>query len=279
MSATSFRHSPGPFPKPFDPARARRTLEDLAAGEGGFAPDGVLRELLEGTFGNSPYLARLALRDRDFLRAVLDSDPEIELRRIEAETLAAADAPDIASAMAILRRAKRQAALAIALADIGGVWGVEQVKAALRFVLKDTAIRSDFAERDGAALEATTGLVVLAMGKYGAFELNYSSDIDLVVFYDAHRFPFRKRDDPRAAAVDVVKGLVKLLSETTTDGYVFRTDLRLRPDAGATQVAISTDAAEAYYEGMGQNWERAAMIKARACAGDPETGARFLKAM
>jgi glutamate-ammonia-ligase adenylyltransferase len=291
MSATSFRQSPGPFPKPFDPARARRTLEDLAAGEGGFAPDGVLRELLEGTFGNSPYLARLALRDRDFLRAVLDSDPEIELRRIEAETLAAADAPDIASAMAILRRAKRQAALAIALADIGGVWGVEQVtaaltrfadaavKGALRFVLKDTAIRSDFAERDGTALEATTGLVVLAMGKYGAFELNYSSDIDLVIFYDAHKFPFRKRDDPRAAAVDVVKALVKLLSETTADGYVFRTDLRLRPDAGATQVAISTDAAEAYYEGMGQNWERAAMIKARACAGDPETGARFLKAM
>jgi len=291
MSAIPFRQSPGPFPKPFDPARARRTLEDLATGEGGFAPDESFRALLEGTFGNSPYLARLALRDRDFLRAVLDSDPESELARIEIETLAAADAPDIVTAMAILRRAKRQAALAIALADLGGVWGVEQVtaaltkfadaavKGALRFVLKDTAIRAEYVERDGSALEATTGLVVLAMGKYGAFELNYSSDIDLVVFYDAHKFPFRKRDDPRAAAVDIVKGLVKLLSETTTDGYVFRTDLRLRPDAGATQVAISTDAAEAYYEGMGQNWERAAMIKARACAGDPETGSRFLKAM
>ena len=83
----------------------------------------------------------------------------------------------------------------------------------------------------------------------------------------------------RAAAVDIVKGLVKLLSEITADGYVFRTDLRLRPDAGATQVAISTEAAEAYYEGMGQNWERAAMIKARACAGDPQTGADFLKAI
>src|SRR5262249_14836482 len=77
----------------------------------------------------------------------------------------------------------------------------------------------------------------------------------------------------------VVKGIVRLLSETTADGYVFRTDLRLRPDAGATQVAISTDAAEAYYEGMGQNWERAAMIKARACAGDPQAGADFLKAI
>jgi len=83
----------------------------------------------------------------------------------------------------------------------------------------------------------------------------------------------------RGAAVDIVKGLVKLLSETTADGYVFRTDLRLRPDAGATQVAISTEAAEAYYEGMGQNWERAAMIKARACAGDPVASAAFLKAI
>src|SRR6185437_7064961 len=131
MSAIPFRQSPGPFPKPFDPARARRTLEDLAVGEGGFVPDSALAALLEGTFGNSPYLARLALRDRDFLRALLDSDPETELARIEAETLAAADAPDIAAAMAILRRAKRQTALAIALADIGGVWGVEQVTAAL----------------------------------------------------------------------------------------------------------------------------------------------------
>ncbi|HEY0106423.1 MAG TPA: bifunctional [glutamine synthetase] adenylyltransferase/[glutamine synthetase]-adenylyl-L-tyrosine phosphorylase, partial [Rhizomicrobium sp.] len=117
------------------------------------------------------------------------------------------------------------------------------------------------------------------MGKYGAFELNYSSDIDLVVFYDAARFPFRKRDDARGAAVDIVRGIVKLLTEITADGYVFRVDLRLRPDAGATQVAISTDAAESYYEGMGQNWERAAFIKARACAGDSAAGDGFLKTM
>ena len=135
------------------------------------------------------------------------------------------------------------------------------------------------AERDGAVLEATTGLTVLAMGKYGAYELNYSSDIDLVVFYDAEHFPFAKRGDARGAAVDIVRGLVKLFAEITADGYVFRTDLRLRPDAGATQVAISLDAAEAYYESLGQNWERAAMIKARPCAGDPETGAAFLAAI
>ncbi len=171
----------------------------------------------------------------------------------------------------------------VALADIGGGWSVDRVtrtlsefadacvKGALRFLLRRAGGET--------ASEETTGLVVLAMGKYGAFELNYSSDIDLVVFYDAERFPLRKRDDARGAAVDIVKGLVKLLSEQTADGYVFRVDLRLRPDAGATQVAISTEAAEAYYEGMGQNWERAAMIKARACAGDPTAAARFLRAV
>jgi glutamate-ammonia-ligase adenylyltransferase len=291
MSAPTFQQSPGPFPKPYDLARAERTLGDLAIGEGAFIPEGVVRTLLESTFGNSPYLARLALRDRDGLRLLLEGDPQSELQRVEAETLAVADAPDMATAMAILRRAKRRAALTIALADIGGLWNVQQVtmaltrfadaavKGALRFILKETAASNGYTERDPVKLEATTGLVVLAMGKYGAFELNYSSDIDLVVFYDAQKFPFRKRDDIRAAAVDVVKALVKLIAEITSDGYVFRTDLRLRPDAGATQVAISTDAAEAYYEGMGQNWERAAMIKARACAGDPETGAHFLKAL
>ncbi len=193
--------------------------------------------------------------------------------------------------MARLRIAKRRAALAIALADIAGLWPLERVtsaltefadasvKGALRFVLREAAAKAELPQRDAAALESTTGLTVLAMGKYGAFELNYSSDIDLVVFYDPRRFPFKKRDDLRGAAVDLVRGIVKLLTETTADGYVFRVDLRLRPDAGATQVAISIDAAESYYEGMGQNWERAAFIKARACAGDPDTGAQFLKSI
>ena len=197
--------------------------------------------------------------------------------------------------MARLRLAKRRVALAVALADIAGVWPLERVtgaltrfadaavKGGLRFVLRQTiqrdALAAAFTGKEGAALEAASGLVVLAMGKFGAHELNYSSDIDLVVFYDAEKFPFAKRGDPRGAAVDIVRGLVRLIAETSQHGYVFRVDLRLRPDAGATQVAISTEAAEAYYESQGQNWERAAMIKARPCAGDPATGAAFVKAI
>jgi [glutamine synthetase] adenylyltransferase / [glutamine synthetase]-adenylyl-L-tyrosine phosphorylase len=289
MTAQTFAAAPGPFPSPFDSARAARTL--AALGEGGFTPEGRARALLESAFGNSPFLCRLALRERAFLAALPEQSPDEILANIEADAAAAAHASDIANAMAILRQAKRRAALCIALADIAEIWGVTKVTAALtrfadvcvraslRFALVQAAARAEFGERDPEKLEAQTGVIVLAMGKYGAFELNYSSDIDLIVFYDAQKFPFRKRDDPRGAAVDIVKDLVKLIGETTADGYVFRVDLRLRPDAGATQVAISTDAAESYYEGMGQNWERAAMIKARICAGDAEVGRKFLKAM
>jgi len=276
-------------PRPHDPARAARVFEALA--ERGVVPNDDDRPLLEAVFGNSPFLGRLAIREHDLLLRLLNDGSDPVVAGAVALALAAADAETEAEAMAKLRFAKRRAALAIALADIAGHWDLERVtraltefadacvKGALRFVLRAAAARAEIAERDGAILEESTGLSVLAMGKYGATELNYSSDIDLVVFYDPARFPFRKRDDARGAAVDLVRGVVKLLTEITADGYVFRVDLRLRPDAGATQVAISTDAAESYYEGMGQNWERAAFIKARACAGDPATGERFLKAI
>ena len=276
-------------PLPFDVARAARTLEGLA--ERGFVPGPEQRPLLEGVFGNSGFLSRLALREPEILSRIFAAGPETVLQEILARARNVASLDDEAAAMAELRGAKRAAALAIALADIGGLWPLEKVtvaltqfadacvQGALRFLLRRAAAAHGMEERDGAVLEGTTGLTVLAMGKYGAYELNYSSDIDLVVFYDADRFPFAKRGDARGAAVDIVRGLVKLIAETTAGGYVFRTDLRLRPDAGATQVAISLDAAEDYYENLGQNWERAAMIKARPCAGDPDTGTAFQAAI
>jgi glutamate-ammonia-ligase adenylyltransferase len=272
-------------PLAFDRARATRTLEDLGA-HGFTLPDDAARALLEGVFGNSAYLARLALRDPGGLAEYFARGAETLVTGAAASALAVGGLDDEAEVMAQLRLAKRRAALAIALADIAGDWNLEAVtgalsrfadaavQGALRFLLAQAAARAGLAERDPETLEATTGLIVLAMGKYGAFELNYSSDIDLVVFYDAARFPFAKKGDPRAA-VDLVRGLVKLIAERTGGDYVFRVDLRLRPDAGATQVAISTDAAMDYYEAMGQNWERAAMIKARACAGDRQVAVDF----
>ncbi len=276
-------------PLPFDPARAARTLETLA--ERGFAPPQNAQVLLAGVFGNSGYLSRLGLRHPETLRAYFAQGPRAVVESAIAAALGIADLADEAQAMAVLRRAKADAALAIALADIAGSWDLEAVtgalsdfadaavRGALRFLLRQAAVQQGLTEQDGARLEAATGMTVLAMGKYGARELNYSSDIDLVVFYDEEKFPFLRRGDPRGAAVEIVRGLVKLLSQTTGEGYVFRTDLRLRPDAGMTQLAVSLDAALNYYEAQGQNWERAAMIKARACAGDPDAGAAFAAAI
>lgn len=284
-----FSNVPADLPKPFDPARAARALVDFGDAATLLSP-GALR-VFAAAFGNSPFLSRLARREREFLHALLQIGPDAAVASLNEMALDTASAETVSAAMVQLRAAKRRAALAIALADIATIWDVERVtaaltdfadacvKGALRFLLREAATNAEMDASNPAQLEATTGLVVLAMGKYGAFELNYSSDVDLIVFYDADRFPFRKKGDARSAAVDLVKGLVKLMSEITADGYVFRVDLRLRPDAGATQVAISTTAAENYYEAMGQNWERAAMIKARACAGDPQTGEAFLKAI
>jgi [glutamine synthetase] adenylyltransferase / [glutamine synthetase]-adenylyl-L-tyrosine phosphorylase len=282
-----FAPSPASLPTPFDRSRSQRTFEQLA--EVGFAPDAAARPLLESAFGNSAYLSRLAVREVALLPRLFAEGPYALLIKACETALAAAEAGTEIAAMQALRQAKRQMALVVALADIAGAFTLDDVTqsltrfadaavtGALRFALKRAAFGTPFESWPAADIEAATGLVVLAMGKYGAFELNYSSDIDLVVFYDAGKFPFLKREDPRGAAVDIIKHIVKLIADITVDGYVFRVDLRLRPDAGATQIAISTEAAESYYEGMGQNWERAAFIKARACAGDLAAAAAFLK--
>ncbi len=190
--------------------------------------------------------------------------------------------------MRLLRRMKAEAALLIALADIGGVWPVMRttralteladtaVGAAVRFLLREAAARGKLKPADLKNPEQGSGHIVLAMGKMGAFELNYSSDIDLIVFYDPEAPALADKDDATAFHVRIARGLVKLLQERTADGYVFRVDLRLRPDPASTQVAVSTEAALNYYGSVGQNWERAAMIKARACAGDIGAGEAIL---
>lgn len=289
MSVAAFAQTVRPLPRVFDPARAERTFEALGDSLAGISS--TARDVLATAFGNSPYLCRIALRDRESLQELMDSGPDGIVDNAVRNASLAHAAVDEAEAMAVLRRAKRRAALAIALADIAGLWNLNAVTTALarladasvggalRFLLCEAARTAGLAERDPFALENETGLILLAMGKGGASELNYSSDLDLVAFYDPKRFPFRKRGDARGAAVDIVRGLVRLMSEMTSDGYVFRTDLRLRPDAGATQIAISTEAAERYYEEMGQNWERAAFIKARGCAGDRTATDAFLKVL
>jgi len=150
------------------------------------------------------------------------------------------------------------------------------IAAAVRHLLVAAAAKGVLAPADPSKLEADSGLIVLAMGKLGGGELNYSSDIDLILLYDPARPAFRGGDAPQAFFTRLARDLVRILDERTGDGYVFRTDLRLRPDPRSTPLAMSVPAALTYYETVGQNWERAALIKARQVAGDPVAGRRFL---
>src|SRR5215510_79309 len=229
----------------------------------------TLDALITGLAGGSPYLWDLVRGSPERFVALLEAEPERRFRDILADAKRAIAATrDEAEVMRLLRRMKAEAALLIALADIGGVWPVTQV------VDRQTALA------DAAVGAAVDYLLVDAQrrGKLGAFEPGRpgrgSSDVDLIVFYDPAAFA--AGTEPAAFYVRLTRMLVKLLQERTPDGYVFRTDLRLRPDPASTQIALSTTAALDYYESRGQNWERAALIKARPCAGDVAAGEAFL---
>lgn len=267
-------------PVPFDPAQGA----DAWAGLSDLPPE--LRGLIEGTAGCSPYLRDLMRREGDWLRGALAGVPEAAFDGI----LAPLDQVPVDALGDALRQAKRRAALLVALADLGGVWPVMQVTDALTR-LADRAVHLAMTRlvaeeirrgklpgqgEDDAATGA--GMFALAMGKMGAGELNYSSDIDLICLFDQDRYG-EDWQEARAAFIRVTRKMAAMLSDVTGGGYVFRTDLRLRPDASVTPVCISMAAAYGYYEAEGRTWERAAYIKARPCGGDLAAGGRFLKAL
>ncbi|MET3844982.1 bifunctional [glutamine synthetase] adenylyltransferase/[glutamine synthetase]-adenylyl-L-tyrosine phosphorylase [Bradyrhizobium sp. OAE829] len=243
------------------------------------------RRILLGIAEFSPYLFDLIRADAARLIRLLACDPESHLSSlIERTTDDVFNAASEADVMLLLRRMKAEAALMTALCDIGGVWpvmrvtaaltdlAVASVQAALRFLLRQEVVRGRMSAANPDKPEEGCGLIVLAMGKMGAGELNYSSDIDLIVFFDPAATSLVADIEPAPFFVRVTQALARILQQRSGDGYVFRVDLRLRPDPASTQVAMSTDAALHYYEREGRTWERAAMIKARPCAGDPRAG-------
>jgi len=265
-------------PRAFDRARGAEAAALLP----GDAPE--LRGLLAGAAGCSPYLAGLIAREADWLGPAME-DPEAAL---EAELAAV---PDLALADLAtgLRRAKRRVALMVALCDLGGVWPLGTVTGWLTR-LADAAVEACIvrlvAEQlrreklpPGAGDAPAGGMVALAMGKGGARELNYSSDIDLICLFDDTLFDRADIPEARSVFVRVTREMCRLLSDTRDGGYVFRTDLRLRPDAAVTPACLPISSAESYYESMGRTWERAAYIKARAASGDIAAGERFLEAL
>ena len=292
--------SPGPFsvrlsdgPLDDEAGSGRYWLERICTALKDLPPfPARVANFLSGVFAGSPYLAGLAERYPQLLAKTLYTAPETHFDEILARTAQeAAQAEAQRDIMRILRQGKTEIAFLIALADLAGIWTVDEVTrrlteaadlfvgAAVRFLLNRAAQMGKFVPPDPANPENGSGLIILAMGKYGAHELNYSSDIDLIVFYCRECARLGPAIEPSTFFVQLTRDLVHILQERTADGYVFRTDLRLRPDPGSTQAAIATEAAFRYYENLGQNWERAALIKARPVAGDIPAGNAFLKAL
>ncbi|MFL6836980.1 MAG: bifunctional [glutamine synthetase] adenylyltransferase/[glutamine synthetase]-adenylyl-L-tyrosine phosphorylase [Bradyrhizobium sp.] len=277
--------------------QAEQRLQDWLAGLEP-AQSAAIDQLLDQPFATrillgiaefSPFLFDLVRADAARLIRILACDPESHLASLIEQTssdlLEAASETEV---MHLLRRMKAEAALLIALCDIGGVWPVMRVTTALtdlavaavqsglRFLLRQEVARGRMTAADPDRPEHGSGMIVLAMGKMGAGELNYSSDIDLIVFFDPAATSLVEDIEPQPFFVRVTQALARLLQQRSGEGYVFRVDLRLRPDPASTHVAISTEAALHYYEREGRTWERAAMIKARPCAGDPKAGEALL---
>ena len=271
--------------------RARERLSEAAAEAGWLETLDAAWPALAPVFAASPYLFGLARRWPHQLRAVLEDHPDVRLADILARTAALAGGVD--EARVPLRRLKGELHLLTALCDLGGVWDLDAVtgalsgfadasaQAALRAVAHDQRERGKLLSAADDPYGPIPGLFGLAMGKHGAFELNYSSDIDISLFWEPEALESALAEgvEPQRFADRAAYAFASLMQERTGDGYVFRVDLRLRPDPSSTPPVVATPFALTYYEGVGQNWERAAFIKARAMLGDVAAGNGFLQAL
>lgn len=223
---------------------------------------------------HAPHLADLIQRWPDLVAQLAEGKGEDALALARS---AGNDAGDVATA---LRREKRAMALVLAIGDLAGAFPLLRITGELSDLASralDAAIGEALAHRVPGAVNA--GMTALALGKHGARELNYSSDIDPILLYDPARIPRRERDDPGEAAQIAARRVVQTMSTQTPEGYVFRVDLRLRPASEVSPLAISFNAALTHYESSALAWERAAFIRARSVAGDVAAGQEFLAAI
>jgi glutamate-ammonia-ligase adenylyltransferase len=286
-----------PSLKPIDAERGHAWLADLrsAADEAGAGRDAAA---LLADPGLSAFVAALVDESR-FLRHIILDRPAHLFRLLDAPAAKSLDRlcevaraswrdADPQGMMATLRQSRADLALLVAIADLGGVWTIDESMAALsRFADAAIAAAADsalVAQHNAGNITLPdlerphlgSGWIILAVGKLGACELNYSSDVDLIVLFDPSVAAIPGDRESAKIYIGLTQAMIRTLSEHTADGYVLRTDLRLRPDPGSTSIAISVPAALLYYETQGQNWERAALIKARPIAGDLGAGRAFL---
>jgi glutamate-ammonia-ligase adenylyltransferase len=259
--------------------------EDKAFFEKTKAENSHSHQLLNTLFSCSPYLTRLCWQYPRFVREVLEQGIPIIAEQWRSTPLESPTHEEDKTLMATLRRHKSKGALLIAMADISSEWNLPTVTSELTLLAERTlqASLNHLWKRleIGGHIKPTSrpceGLIVLGMGKLGGYELNYSSDVDLVMLYDAEKIEYTGRQSLQHCLNRLSQDLVRLMQERTAEGYVFRVDLRLRPDPSSTPPVVRLDAAMQYYETVGQNWERAAFIKARPVAGDIAAGESFLK--
>ncbi len=237
---------------------------------------------------HSPYLERLVELHPEILEIVANGEVTAQLNSWIAEIYTRqTEAMNQAQARLYLRSLKQKLSLMIALCDLNGDWDLQQITGALslfadacvQFALEQiyrTSIpQSQLVE--GEVMSAQSGIAILGMGKLGGYELNYSSDIDLIALYDPDKLELLTPPARNRFVVRIIQHLASFLQDKQEGGYVFRVDLRLRPDPASTGLAVAIDTATSYYEKAGQNWERAAMIKARPIAGDLSVANQFLR--
>lgn len=232
-----------------------------------------LSEALKRAARHAPFLRGLIARHADLAERLASGD-------LHGALAACGDAKDGASVAARLRLKRARTALVLAVGDLAGALPLERVADSLSALADrslDTAIAAAIEERTPGA--PTRGFAVIALGKHGGRELNYSSDIDPIILYDPATLPHRPREEAAEAAVRIGRRVIELLQARDADGYVFRVDLRLRPSPEVTPIALPIDALISYYESSAVAWERAAFVRARAAAGDIALGERFLDAI
>lgn len=275
--------NPAVFPVLSDSGELNERLAEAGLQNIESVNDTVLR-LLAGISEHSPHLSKL-MSDHSFvLNHALSDGVEAALAELQSgfrEMIFS----DEAMLMKALRLYKARSTLVIALADIAGLWDLQKVTHALTQLAEDMLtcsldyLLNYYAKHKGLrfSVEGRTGLILLAMGKLGGRELNYSSDVDLVLFYDPDYMQYEGRQSLPHCLNRLAQDFIRLMQERSEYGYGFRMDLRLRPDPSSTPLVVNVNAAMRYYEGVGQNWERAAFIKARPIGGDRETAEAFLK--
>ncbi len=249
-----------------------------------------LSGFLNAVFTGSPFIKSLGLKYPKNLHQILAQPPGKIMSSLVSETRECwRTSSSQQELMASLRMFKSKAALFIALCDFSGLWNAKLVtfwlsefadaslNASVDYLLKSASEAGKLTLVDSEAPGIGSGYFIFGMGKYGAHELNYSSDIDLIVFYEPSVVQCSDGVEAPVFFTRMTRQLVSIMQDITGHGYVFRMDLRLRPDPRSTPPVISVDAAANYYESMGQNWERAALIKARAVGGDIACGEAFIK--